>query len=179
MQVLLVCYATGNYKLQKSLLSPVLLQTKNADPQLPLPSQLHAVPPGPTAISQNPRIPFCGAALQPLTPSLYTEPGLPCARRRIRHTATFHAVKKPRLERQDNPTVHHTTTRHLLSPLAPPVMAAAPQRVTWQGRPGREKEEKKEEQKEGLRGAGAAAAEGAGWAEGPCRRRGECGGWRS
>ena len=148
-------------------------------PQLPLPSQLHAVPPGPTAISQNPRIPFCGAALQPLTPSLYTEPGLPCARRRIRHTATFHAVKKPRLERQDNPTVHHTTTRHLLSPLAPPVMAAAPQRVTWQGRPGREKEEKKEEQKEGLRGAGAAAAEGAGWAEGPCRRRGECGGWRS
>lgn len=55
-------------------------------------------------------------------------------------------------------------------------MAAAPQCVTWQGRPGREKEEKKEEQKEGLRGAGAAAAEGAGWAEGPCRRRGECGG---
>lgn len=54
-------------------------------------------------------------------------------------------------------------------------MAAAPQRVTWQGRPGREKEEKKEEQKEGLRGAGA--AEGAGRCEGPCcRRRGECGG---
>lgn len=45
------------------------------------------------AVNQNPHIPFCKATLQPLSPSLFVDPGLLCPRCRIQHLLFLNSLK--------------------------------------------------------------------------------------